>query len=90
MSANEAVKSRERIRAAVYEAILAIAPEADLEHVRPDGLLREQLDIDSFDFLNVLVGIHKSIGIDIPEVDYAKVATLKGMLDYVAERLERS
>ena len=90
MSADTAANARERVRSAVCEAILAIAPEADLDHLRPDALLREQLDIDSFDFLNVLVGIHKSTGVDIPEVDYAKVATLNGMLDYVAERLEHT
>ena len=45
--------------------------------------MREQLDIDSFDFLNVVIGLHEALGVDIPEADYPKLATLDGAIDYL-------
>ena len=75
------------LRAAVMEAVRAVAPEADFATLRPDASLREQLDIDSFDFLNVLIELDKRLGIDIPESDYGQVATLDAMLAYLARRV---
>jgi len=75
------------LRAAVMEAVRAVAPEADFATLRPDASLREQLDIDSFDFLNVLIELDKRLGIDIPESDYGQVGTLDAMLAYLARRV---
>ena len=61
-----------------------IAPEADLTDVDPDGLLQEELDLDSMDFLNLMTALHDETGIDVPERDYARVATARGFADYVA------
>jgi len=77
----------ESLRQAVIDAVRAIAPEANFTRVRADASLREQLDIDSFDFLNVLIQLHTRLGVDIPEADYAKVATLDDMLAYLARRV---
>ena len=60
-----------------------IAPEADLNRLDPDENLREALDIDSFDFLNVLIGLNEKFGVNIPESDYRQVSTLKGMVAYL-------
>ena len=75
------------LREAVIDAVRAIAPEADFTLVRADASLREQLDIDSFDFLNVLIRLHARLGVDIPEADYGKVATLDDMLAYLSQRV---
>ncbi len=69
----------------VMEAILEIAPEADFEALDPDDGLREQLDLDSMDFLNVVIGLHEAFGIDIPEADYPKLFTLTSAIDYLQE-----
>ena len=69
----------------VMEAILEIAPEADFEALDPDDGLREQLDLDSMDFLNVVIGLHEALGIDIPEADYPKLFTLTSAIDYLQE-----
>ena len=79
--------NREDIRAALVEALSAIAPEGDYDALRADRPLRDQLDIDSFDFLNVVIRLHDSLGVDVPEADYQKLATLDSAIDYLATRL---
>lgn len=74
----------EQIRQSVIACLLEIAPEADPSTLRADRSLRDQLDIDSFDFLNLLVAIQARIGVSVPEADYAKVATLDSMTAYLA------
>jgi acyl carrier protein len=80
------VPDRERLRAAVFDAIAAIAPEVDPAAIRPGLPLRQQIDIDSFDFLNVIIRLHEALGIDIPESDYAELQTLDRALDYLVRR----
>jgi acyl carrier protein len=71
------------IRAAVLRALGRVAPEADLDNLKPDIGFREQLDIDSMDFLNFVIALHKSFRIEIPEKDYPKLATLDGCVAYL-------
>ncbi len=73
----------EEIRAAVLKVLSRIAPEADLDALADDVEIREQLDIDSFDFLNFVIGLHAALGVDIPEPDYPKLATLGGAIAYL-------
>ena len=73
----------DEIRRTILECLLEIAPEADLMTLRADRSLRDQLDIDSFDFLNLLVAIHGRLGVSVPEADYAKVTTLEAMTAYL-------
>lgn len=61
-----------------------IAPEADLAALNPDVSFRDQLDLDSMDFLNFVVSLHKAFDMDIPESDYPKYMTLNGCLAQVA------
>jgi acyl carrier protein len=75
--------SEEEVRAGVLEILHRIAPEADLDQLDPNQNLREALDIDSFDFLNVLVGVSEKLGVNIPEAEYRRVSTLKGLIEYV-------
>lgn len=71
------------IRQAIEDSLRGIAPEADLQHVSPDANLREALDIDSFDFLNLLIGLHTRLGVEIPESDYGKLSTLSELIRYL-------
>ena len=70
----------------VMNAILEIAPEADFETLDPNDGLREQLDLDSMDFLNVIIGLHETLGIDIPEADYPRLFTMTDAVDYLQEK----
>lgn len=79
--------TRQDIRAALIEALSFIAPEGDYAALRGDRPLRDQLDIDSFDFLNVVIRVHDKLGVDITEAEYQKLATLDSAIDYLASRL---
>ena len=61
-----------------------IAPEADLASINPEVSFRDQLDLDSMDFLNFVISLHKAFHIEIPESDYPKYTTLNGCLAQVA------
>jgi acyl carrier protein len=76
----------EEVRSAVLRALSEVAPEADAAALRPDVDLREQLDIDSMDFLNFVIGIHERTGVDIPEADYGSLRTLDDLVDYLGAR----
>ena len=74
------------IEATVLDVLSQIAPEADLTQVRPDVAFRDQLDIDSMDFLNFVIALHERLHLDIPETDYPQVVTLSGCIAYLAAR----
>jgi acyl carrier protein len=82
------MKTQDEIRQTILDALSRVAPEADYDRLAPDRPLREQLDIDSYDFLNVVVQLHERLDVDIPEADYQKLATLNGAVAYLAARLE--
>jgi acyl carrier protein len=60
-----------------------VAPEADLDEVGPGETLQEALDLDSIDFLNLVVGLSESIGVEIPERDYPQLSTVEGAVAYL-------
>lgn len=76
----------DELRAAVLRVLGDITPEADLASLQPDVAFREQLDLDSMDMLNFVVGLHGALGVEIPEVDYPKLATLDACVEYLASR----
>lgn len=78
----------EELRAAVLRVLGRIAPEADLSRLQPDKRLRDQLDLDSMDVLNFVIGLHKELGVEIPETDYPQLTTVAGCVDYLAGLLK--
>ncbi|MGE3537129.1 MAG: acyl carrier protein [Candidatus Tectimicrobiota bacterium] len=64
-----------------------IAPEADLTQLDPTTDLRQALDIDSFDHLNFLIGLHDALGVEIPEADYGQLVTLADVTRYLTARV---
>lgn len=76
-------KTTQEIRATVLSVLGDIAPEADAAALDPGESLREQLDLDSMDFLNFVVGVHKRLGVEIPEADYPRLASLAGAVSYL-------
>ena len=77
------------VRAAVQEELGNIAPEMDLGTIDAAADLREALDIDSMDFLNFVTAMHHRLGIDVPETDYSRLATLDGAVAYFEAKLAR-
>jgi len=80
------LRSREELQNAIFDALGAVAPEMDPNAIAPERPLREQIDIDSFDFLNFIIRLHEILGIDIPEKDYAELLTLNSSLEYLERR----
>ena len=76
--------TRDEIRSVLLETLSAIAPEGELDRLAPDRPVRDQLDIDSYDFLQWMIALHERLGVDIPEADYPRLTTLTGAIDYVA------
>ena len=71
-------------RAAVHAAIGAVAPDVDLDDVDEGARLRQDLELDSLDFLRLVETIDTTTGVDIPERDYPAIATVKGLIGYLA------
>ena len=65
----------------IFAELQKIAPESDPAGLEPNESIREALDIDSYSFLKVLVGLNERTGIEIPESDYGQLGTLAGIED---------
>ena len=76
-----------QLKDAVLEALYSVAPEAEGEPINPATNLRDQLDIDSMDFLNFLVAVKDAVGVEVPEADYTQVASLDDCIRYLTARL---
>ena len=75
------------IRAVALATLLSIAPEVEVDELRDDRTLRSQVDLDSMDWLNFLLGLHEKLKVDIPEADYAKLITLNDVVAYLQKKL---
>jgi acyl carrier protein len=74
------------IKATVLRILGEIAPEADLTHLKPDVSFRDQLDIDSMDFLNFVIALEEGLNVRINESDYPKLSTLRGCVEHLVSR----
>ena len=79
--------TRDEVKRIVTEALTRIAPEIDPASIVTGAALRDQLDLDSMDFLNFVLALHERLGVDIPEADYPRLASLDGAIEYVATML---
>jgi acyl carrier protein len=75
------------IRAGVLGIIKSIAPELEESELKADRPLRDQIDLDSMDWLNVLVAVHEKLHVDIPEADYGKLVTLNDLVAYLGKKV---
>lgn len=75
------------LRPVVIRTLKSIAPEVDESELVDDQPLRNQVDLDSMDWLNFLIGLHEKLKVDIPEADYAKLVTLENVLEYLSKKL---
>ncbi len=71
----------------VITIIQSIAPELDANALRPEQSLRKQIDLDSMDWLNVMLAIHEQLHVDIPESDYGKLATRNDLVAHLESKL---
>lgn len=71
------------LRQTVFATLYRIAPEVAPDELAPGRPLRDQVDLDSMDWLNFLLGLHAALGVEIPETDYAKLVTLDDLFAYL-------
>jgi acyl carrier protein len=75
------------IQERVMQSLTNVAPEIDPASLQPDVPLRDQVDLDSMDFLRFVRELHTTLGVDVPEADYPRIASVNGAVDYIAGRL---
>ena len=71
---------------AVLDIIADIAPDEDLSNVKPDVRLRDQLQLDSMDFIDIVMELRKRHGIEVPEADYIRLASLDSCAEYLTPK----
>jgi acyl carrier protein len=75
------------LRRTLLAALSRVAPDADVASLADDADLREELEIDSIDVLNLAIALHEDTGVDVPERDYAELGTLARAVAYLRSRL---
>ena len=71
------------IRSEVKKIIADIAPDEDVSAITDEGILREQLSLDSMDFLDIMMELRKRHKVDVPEADYPQFATIESSAAYL-------
>ena len=80
--------TEEEVTLAVKDIIQTVAPDEDVSRLDPEVRLREQIDLDSMDFLDIVMELRKLYGVQVPEEDYKELATLAGCVRYLHPRLQ--
>ena len=78
----------QRIKEIILDIIATVAPDADLSNIKGDVPLRDQLDLDSMDFLDIVMELRKRHRIEVPKDEYPQLATLDSCLSYLGPKLE--
>ncbi|MBT3286448.1 MAG: acyl carrier protein [Victivallales bacterium] len=79
--------TREEVAQAIVEIIEDIVPDEDCSNLDGGEQLRSQLELDSMDFLDIVMELRKKYGVEVPEADYPQLATLDSCVDYLAPKL---
>ena len=80
--------SKEKIREIIYNIIKDIAPDEDLSNLDDTKAIRDQIELDSMDFLDIVLELRKRYTVDVPEEDYPKLATINGCVEYLDPKLK--
>ncbi len=80
--------TKEEIRKALYDIISEIVPDEDLSNLDDNQTIRDQIDLDSMDFLDIVLELRKRYKADVPEEDYPKLATINSCVEYLEPKLK--
>jgi acyl carrier protein len=78
--------TKNEIHKIILDIIREIAPDEDVSQVKPEMPLREQLDLDSMDFLDIVMELRKKYNIEVPEADYKRLESLDSCAEYLADK----
>ena len=76
------------IKTAITEILADIAPDEDLSHLKEDVPFRDQLELDSMDFLDIVMELRKRYRIQIPEEEYPQLASMASTVQYLEPRMK--
>ncbi|MGZ9103889.1 MAG: acyl carrier protein [Rhodoplanes sp.] len=77
----------EQLQALILDVVAEVAPEADLGGIDPDVSFHDQFEIDSVDYLNIMMTLEAKLGLSIPEADYPNLSSLNGCIHYLQPKL---
>ncbi|MEE4166500.1 MAG: acyl carrier protein [Desulfocapsaceae bacterium] len=80
--------TRDSIKDVIIEIIEDIDEDADFDNLDPDRPLRDQLELDSMDFLDIVMELRKRYQLQVPEEDYPHLATLTSCVNYLEPLLK--
>ena len=78
--------TEDQVQQIVIDIINEIAPDEETADLKPEGNLRDQMDLDSMDFLDIVMELRKQHGIEVPEEDYPKLASLASCGEYLTPK----
>jgi len=80
--------TEDQVKQIVIDIIAEIAPDEDLTDLKSEVRLRDQLELDSMDFLDIVMELRKQHGIEVPEADYPNLASLDSCAEYLTPKFE--
>lgn len=81
--------TRDEIAATVRKVLAEVAPDAGDVELEPDVNFRDQIEIDSMDFVAFVLALEKELGTKVPEVDYPRLSSLSGCVAWVEHHAGR-
>lgn len=78
--------TEDQVKQIVIDIINEIAPDEDTSNLKAEVPLREQMDLDSMDFLDIVMELRKQHGIEVPEADYPQLASLESCATYLTPK----
>jgi len=82
--------TREEIQSTILDVIAGIVPDEDLSNLKGDVRIRDQIELDSMDFLDIIMELRKRYGVEVPEEDYMELSTLDGSVVYLEPLMKDS
>ena len=79
---------KEKVKQIVLDIIAEIAPDEDLTDVKPEIRLRDQLDLDSMDFLDIVMELRKRYRVQVPEEDYDNLVSMNKTVAYLEPKMK--
>jgi acyl carrier protein len=78
----------QEIKNVILDIIAIVAPDADISDVKSDVRLRDQLELDSMDFLDIVMELRKRYKVEVPKEEYQELASLDSCVAYLGPKLQ--
>jgi acyl carrier protein len=79
--------TKQEIKSVLMQIVAEIIPDEDLTNLKDDIPIREQVELDSMDFLDIIMELRKRYGIEVPEDDYTQLTTIESSVAYLEPRM---